>query len=353
MAKQDQDEAKRKQTWALLKEIERKDKLKAKQESDPANPAPPAIAENPAPSQPEAPPAPPQIPMEMDKKHSFAQDESFGIWRDRGIDVDKCPLMMFVALEFLAMGETVTESARQAGVHRNTLHRWLRNPVIGDAVSRAQDENLLTIRARLISYSERALLSIEEALERGNPRLALQLLKSLGAFDPRPASDPDSPRYVEGRKALDSNLFKKVLAPKQSDRPLRREVDRYPPGMTCAPLTTTPENPLKNVQQVQHSDPQKKGSGGKPTIIFGTMLLVYAATWDAGDARRQSRAFGPEEQRTKVEAGIGAETGALAFRRGATDGKRGCADERDGPKEKDLRPVVVSPYTTMSAEERT
>ena len=70
-----------------------------------------------------------------------------------------------------------------AGVHRNTLYRWLRDPVFCVAVQDVRGELRDAARMRLESMADKAALYVEHAMGHGDGRTALNLLKLLGIFD--------------------------------------------------------------------------------------------------------------------------------------------------------------------------
>ena len=69
------------------------------------------------------------------------------------------------------------------GVHRNTLYRWLRDPVFCAAMQDVRGELRDAARLRLESMADKAALYVEHAMGHGDGRTALNLLKLLGIFD--------------------------------------------------------------------------------------------------------------------------------------------------------------------------
>jgi AcrR family transcriptional regulator len=107
------------------------------------------------------------------------------------------------AMEMLLTGKSVADSARSAGVSRITLHRWLRK----DAAFRAaynqwRDELQESCRSRLEALTDKAADAIEKALETGDARTALQLLKSLGLIQQRPIG-PTDPEEIREYQAIE------------------------------------------------------------------------------------------------------------------------------------------------------
>src|ERR1700683_5528484 len=85
------------------------------------------------------------------------------------------------ALAHLLSGKSLVESARFARISRQTLYRWMKeDPVFQAAYNQWQEEMRNSARARLMAMSEKAAKAVETALERGDAKTAMQLLKGLG-----------------------------------------------------------------------------------------------------------------------------------------------------------------------------
>ena len=85
------------------------------------------------------------------------------------------------ALELLVTGKSITETARAAGVARSTIYHWLRHdPVFQAAYNQWHDQLEEGCRSRLMTLTDKATDAIEKALENGDARAALQLLKGMG-----------------------------------------------------------------------------------------------------------------------------------------------------------------------------
>ncbi len=85
------------------------------------------------------------------------------------------------ALERLLIGDTVTASAKVAGVHRATLHRWLQNDFVFQAAwNRGRAEVRDSSEAALLRLAPKALAAIEKALDGGDVQTAIALLKGCG-----------------------------------------------------------------------------------------------------------------------------------------------------------------------------
>ncbi len=85
------------------------------------------------------------------------------------------------ALASLLVGQTVTAAADAAGVDRTTVHRWLREDWdFQAALNRARREFRDGLRAHLENVAERAVQAVNEAIEAGDVKVALVVLKGLG-----------------------------------------------------------------------------------------------------------------------------------------------------------------------------
>ena len=85
------------------------------------------------------------------------------------------------ALEALGAGATVTEAARQAGVDRTTVHRWLRDSFSFQAAwNRLRRDMERETEARIERLAQEALGAVEAAVASGDARVALAVLKGVG-----------------------------------------------------------------------------------------------------------------------------------------------------------------------------
>ena len=85
------------------------------------------------------------------------------------------------ALEVLSSGKSVAEAARTVGISRTSIHRWIRqDPVFQEAYQQWKQAVTEASRTRMLTLSEKAADAVEKALEAGDAKLGLQLLKGLG-----------------------------------------------------------------------------------------------------------------------------------------------------------------------------
>jgi DNA-directed RNA polymerase specialized sigma24 family protein len=101
------------------------------------------------------------------------------------------------ALELLLLGKSVAETAKTAGVGRSTVHRWLKHdPAFRAAYNEWHDQLKESSRSRLLMLTDKATDALEKALEAGDARAALQLLKGMGLIKDQPAG-PTEPEEVK------------------------------------------------------------------------------------------------------------------------------------------------------------
>jgi AcrR family transcriptional regulator len=96
------------------------------------------------------------------------------------------------ALELLLTGKSIAESARSAGVARSTLYEWLKNdPVFQAAYNAWHEEMRESSRSRLLMLTDKATVAVEKALEAGDAKTGMQLLKAMGMLKDRPPGPTD------------------------------------------------------------------------------------------------------------------------------------------------------------------
>jgi hypothetical protein len=126
--------------------------------------------------------------------------------------IEKLPGDQRAALESLLQGNSVVESARLAGVSRGTVYYWLKSdPAFLAAFNQWNDEMQQSARSRLMMMTDKAVKAVEKALENGDARAAVQLLKGMGLIASKPtgSGDPDVVKRemdIEKRKG-ETKLF--------------------------------------------------------------------------------------------------------------------------------------------------
>jgi hypothetical protein len=101
------------------------------------------------------------------------------------------------ALELLRAGTNITDAARDAGIDRRTIYRWLNHdPAFRAAYNQWQNELEESCRARLLALTGKAVDAVERSLEKGDAALALRVIRDLGINRPstRRTTNPDEIR---------------------------------------------------------------------------------------------------------------------------------------------------------------
>src|SRR6266571_5076781 len=118
-------------------------------------------------------------------------------------DADLSPVQAQV-IEALAQGQTVSAAAEKAGIHRTTIHNWIRNqPQFKAAVQTAQSEYAAEVNDGIHELAAHALLTLRELLQDPATPHAVRLKTAL-AIPQRPhAPNPgwNLPASVESEPA--------------------------------------------------------------------------------------------------------------------------------------------------------
>ncbi|HUB24477.1 MAG TPA: hypothetical protein VL992_03530 [Tepidisphaeraceae bacterium] len=105
------------------------------------------------------------------------------------------------AMEALLKGCSISAAAQASGVTRQTVHNWLKkNPAFQAVYNQWQAEVKESCRNRLLMLSDKAASTLERALEEGDARSALQLLKAIGLMSPvadKPTDEADVRKDAE------------------------------------------------------------------------------------------------------------------------------------------------------------
>ena len=124
------------------------------------------------------------------------------------------------ALGALLGGASVTTAAEVAGVDRTTVHRWLRADFeFRAALNGGRRELHQALQARLDGVAQRAVEAVSSAVDSGDPKTALALLKGMGLLDGRRAAigseDPEVLREeanLDERDAETDRLMRMIAA---------------------------------------------------------------------------------------------------------------------------------------------
>jgi hypothetical protein len=96
------------------------------------------------------------------------------------------------AIAALLAGRTVTNAAEAAGVDRATVHRWLREHFgFQAAVNAGRRELREGVHTRLERLAEKAAGCVEKAIDGGDVKAALEILKGLQVLAPTSIGSED------------------------------------------------------------------------------------------------------------------------------------------------------------------
>jgi len=115
-------------------------------------------------------------------------------------------------LAALLMGNTITAAASDAGIARQTVHRWLANDAeFIAAYNRGRHELASSHATRILTMCGAALDVLDGAIAAGDAKVALAVLKGAGVFAGEAAriegsSDPDDVRNEHARRAKAQEL---------------------------------------------------------------------------------------------------------------------------------------------------
>jgi hypothetical protein len=114
------------------------------------------------------------------------------------------------ALQALLAGESVTAAAKTAKVNRSTLHRWLNDPDFLATLNLARHETRTNQEHRLAILANGAVEAVEQAIEQGDLRAALAVLRGVGLLSGQPApigpADPAQIRVDQSRRERSHEL---------------------------------------------------------------------------------------------------------------------------------------------------
>jgi transposase-like protein len=101
------------------------------------------------------------------------------------------PARQRTALMALATGRGYAEAAQAAGVSRQTLHVWRKKDTRFAAIYNSwQNQMLASAQNRLVSLTNNAVTAVADAIDAGDTRTSLELLRGLGLLvPPRPGSE--------------------------------------------------------------------------------------------------------------------------------------------------------------------
>ena len=92
----------------------------------------------------------------------------------------------------LRAGQSFAQAAEAAGVNRTTIYRWVQgDPRFQAAYNAWKQEMSESANSRLLKLAERAVDVVEKALEKGDARVAVQMLKHMAVMRKPQAGSTD------------------------------------------------------------------------------------------------------------------------------------------------------------------
>ena len=105
-------------------------------------------------------------------------------------------------MEALLAGKTIVDAAKDARVDRRTLHRWRKKPTFEAAYNRERRDVWEAFQMRLLVLTDNAMLNVERAIEEGDTRASMTVLKGVGLLPGKMQIGPDTPEGIEFEQVL-------------------------------------------------------------------------------------------------------------------------------------------------------
>jgi transposase-like protein len=120
---------------------------------------------------------------------------------------DTLPPLQAEVASALASGATISAAASQAGVHRSTLHNWLKQQAFKDALDQARNYYAESVRDQLAELSALALDTIRQILSNPEAPASVRLRAAMAVLErpqfpdrgwslPVPAYYPESEQKI-------------------------------------------------------------------------------------------------------------------------------------------------------------
>lgn len=99
------------------------------------------------------------------------------------------------AIEALAAGKSMNDAATAAGVDRSTLYRWRRHDdEFRAALASMRNDFREELSTRLLTLATKACAVVEDALDAGDAKTAIAILRGCGALPGVAPQEPDDPK---------------------------------------------------------------------------------------------------------------------------------------------------------------
>jgi hypothetical protein len=127
------------------------------------------------------------------------------------------------AIEHLAAGKSVSESADLVGVSRRSIQLWLKSdPHFRAAYNSWRTQTTLNTQARLLAMADAAATAVGKAIEAGNTTAALAILKGMGMVTP-PKIGAETPEAAQAEIEMDAEANALETRRRQIDLREKRE----------------------------------------------------------------------------------------------------------------------------------
>jgi DNA-directed RNA polymerase specialized sigma24 family protein len=156
----------------------------------------------------------------MSKDKAIGSDQLATV-RSGEIAMESLAAPQRTALELLLTGKSIAETARSAGVSRTTIYQWLKkDPVFRAAYNEWHDQLRESSRSRLLLLTDKATNAVEKAVEGGDARMAMQLLKGMGMLRDLPPGPTDP---AEVKRIGDLQQKRKMTLLEREEREARED----------------------------------------------------------------------------------------------------------------------------------
>src|ERR1700680_3618076 len=150
----------------------------------------------------------------------------------------------------LAQGRTATDAARDAGIHRTTIHHWSRTePLFKTSLQEAQREYVETLQDGMRDLAARAVETLRNLLDDPNTPPAVRLRTALAVLQrphfPQPGWHlPERIETPREQQVVDG--LKEIKADYDAMRMTEAMEAKRPADHTSPPLTPAPAPPTHN-----------------------------------------------------------------------------------------------------------
>jgi SEC-C motif len=157
----------------------------------------------------------------------------------------------------LAQGRTVTTAALEAGLHRSTIHHWLRHePAFITAVQQARSEYVATLNDSMRDLAARALETLHNLLDDPETPPAIRLKTALAILQrphfpkegwhlPEPIESTRERQVLDGLAAMEADVRAMRMAEEMESKAPQKETENAAPVARNAPCPCGSEKKYK------------------------------------------------------------------------------------------------------------